>query len=115
MARQCSKAERCINKQSTALACADSESGDEWGEMLAEHESDGEEAPPNDPKVPHRWRVTIMMALAFVLCNMDKVCRPFLPHGTARTSFPDSSVQGQIYRNGNWPRGGGIGGGGGLR
>lgn len=28
---------------------------------------------PKPPKIPHRWRVTIMMALAFVLCNMDKV------------------------------------------
>lgn len=25
------------------------------------------------PGVPHRWRIVIMMAVAFVLCNMDKV------------------------------------------
>lgn len=27
----------------------------------------------DDCIVPHRWRVTAMIALAFVLCNMDKV------------------------------------------
>ena len=60
---------------------ADSESEDEGGGLLAEHETDDEEPTPKGPKVPHRWRVTIMMAVAFVLCNMDKVCfqyRPFL-------------------------------------
>ena len=30
--------------------------------------------PPDDEGgIPHRWRVVIMMAAAFVLCNMDKV------------------------------------------
>ena len=32
--------------------------------------------PPNnkpEPRIPHRWRIVGMMALAFVLCNMDKV------------------------------------------
>ena len=30
--------------------------------------------PPDDERgIPHRWRVVIMMAAAFVLCNMDKV------------------------------------------
>lgn len=32
--------------------------------------------PPGDqpqPRIPHRWRIVGMMALAFVLCNMDKV------------------------------------------
>jgi len=30
--------------------------------------------PPNEEGgIPHRWRVVIMMAAAFVLCNMDKV------------------------------------------
>ena len=31
--------------------------------------------PPPDGEggIPHRWRVVIMMAAAFVLCNMDKV------------------------------------------
>ena len=53
---------------------ADSESEDEGGGLLAEHETDDEDPTPNGPKVPHRWRITIMMALAFVLCNMDKVC-----------------------------------------
>ena len=28
-------------------------------------------------RVPHRWRVVGMMALAFVLCNMDKVLAPW--------------------------------------
>lgn len=27
-----------------------------------------------EPRIPHRWRIVGMMALAFVLCNMDKVC-----------------------------------------
>ena len=38
-------------------------------------------AGPEDkqPRVPHRWRVVGMMALAFVLCNMDKVRAPRLP------------------------------------
>ena len=27
---------------------------------------------------PHRWRITFMMAVAFVLCNMDKVCLPVM-------------------------------------
>ncbi len=26
-----------------------------------------------EPRIPHRWRIVGMMALAFVLCNMDKV------------------------------------------
>ena len=31
---------------------------------------------PEDPKqfIPHRWRIVGMMSLAFILCNMDKVC-----------------------------------------
>ena len=31
--------------------------------------------PPDkpEPRIPHRWRIIGMMALAFVLCNMDKV------------------------------------------
>ena len=42
-------------------------------------------APPEDPKskgpIPHRWVIVGAMALAFVLCNMDKVLPPslFLP------------------------------------
>ena len=32
------------------------------------------------PRIPHRWRVVGMMALAFVLCNMDKVSRCVLLH-----------------------------------
>jgi hypothetical protein len=31
-------------------------------------------APIYDKGLPHRWRITFMMAVAFVLCNMDKVC-----------------------------------------
>ena len=27
-----------------------------------------------EPRIPHRWRIVGMMSLAFVLCNMDKVC-----------------------------------------
>lgn len=29
--------------------------------------------PPEEKGIPHRWRVVGMMALSFVLCNMDKV------------------------------------------
>eukprot|EP00798_Chlamydomonas_sp_ICE-L_P002986 gene2986-12994_t len=29
--------------------------------------------PEDDGKFPHRWKVVLLMALAFVLCNMDKV------------------------------------------
>jgi hypothetical protein len=37
--------------------------------------NDSIEPPPPDGEggIPHRWRVVIMMAAAFVLCNMDKV------------------------------------------
>ena len=37
-------------------------------------EDDSDMELPKPPKIPHRWRITAMMALAFVLCNMDKVC-----------------------------------------
>ena len=45
--------------------------------------SNGAPPPPDDDKskvfIPHRWRIVGMMALAFVLCNMDKVAtRPCL-------------------------------------
>lgn len=53
--------------------------------------------PPGDqpqPRIPHRWRIVGMMALAFVLCNMDKVYSTMalsLKHGplieTVLTSF----------------------------
>lgn len=58
----------------------------EWGEQPSamdvlqinrgvEGEAEGvpEEYVNDDCLVPHRWRVTAMIALAFVLCNMDKV------------------------------------------
>lgn len=35
------------------------------GEVLA--------ALPAEGKLPHRWKITIMMAVSFILCNMDKV------------------------------------------
>lgn len=42
---------------------------------------------PGDPKprgpVPHRWVIVGAMALAFVLCNMDKVHPPFLSRTVA--------------------------------
>lgn len=54
------------------MLSVDSESDEEdIFEEDSEDESEGE--PPKPPRIPHRWRVTIMMALAFVLCNMDKV------------------------------------------
>ncbi len=28
---------------------------------------------PKENRFPQRWRVVMMMAVAFVLCNMDKV------------------------------------------
>ena len=37
---------------------------------------------PRGP-VPHRWVIVGAMALAFVLCNMDKVCPPSSSHTTA--------------------------------
>ena len=35
----------------------------------------GKQEPPPEPKggIPHRWQIVGMMALSFVLCNMDKV------------------------------------------
>lgn len=36
--------------------------------------SNGSPPPEKQPRIPHRWRIVLMMALAFVLCNMDKVC-----------------------------------------
>ena len=57
-----------------SFICADSESEEEDFVDNFLQEEDGLE-PPKPPRIPHRWRVTIMMALAFVLCNMDKVCR----------------------------------------
>ena len=41
----------------------------------------GSPPPGKQPRIPHRWRVVLMMALAFVLCNMDKV------HSTAFKLF----------------------------
>ncbi len=42
---------------------------------------------PGDPKfrgpVPHRWVIVGAMALAFVLCNMDKVRLPLISYTTA--------------------------------
>lgn len=38
--------------------------------------SNGSGPEEKQPRVPHRWRVVGMMALAFVLCNMDKVQAP---------------------------------------
>ena len=35
--------------------------------------SGGPEEEPKQKKFSHRWQVVGMMALAFVLCNMDKV------------------------------------------
>lgn len=29
-------------------------------------------------KTPHRWQVVFMMAISFILCNMDKVSSSFL-------------------------------------
>ena len=48
---------------------------DDTQPLVSGETSSGNEAPePSKPSwVPHRWRVVIMMALAFVLCNMDKV------------------------------------------
>ena len=51
-------------------------------------------ASPGDPKprgpVPHRWVIVGAMALAFVLCNMDKVHPPSVSHTAAslRTCTP---------------------------
>jgi hypothetical protein len=43
----------------------------------------GGEGPEDQPqRIPHRWRVVGMMALAFILCNMDKARR-----APARPSF----------------------------
>lgn len=51
------------------------------------------------PRVPHRWRVVGMMALAFVLCNMDKVRAPRLPavnwHASVLCSV-DSELAGRM-------------------
>lgn len=55
---------------------ADSESDEE--DFTESEEGDSKLAPPKPPRVPHRWKVTIAMALAFVLCNMDKV-QPMSP------------------------------------
>jgi hypothetical protein len=52
---------------------ADTEAEDGGSDLLSEQKGDADGESPN-PKVPHRWRVIFMMALAFVLCNMDKVC-----------------------------------------
>lgn len=47
-------------------------------EAVASLEGEEDKGGPQQPRVPHRWRVVIMMALAFVLCNMDKVsCAQF--------------------------------------
>ena len=47
---------------------------------LAGHQSDAGPPEPEGPRqfIPHRWRIIAMMSLAFILCNMDKVCHPLL-------------------------------------
>lgn len=42
---------------------------------------------PKQGGLAHRWRIVFMMALAFVLCNMDKVSR----HGLVLSSMRDHS------------------------
>ena len=60
--------------QSIPYTLADSESDEEdFLEDFLEEDTSREQKQAKPPKIPHRWRVTIMMALAFVLCNMDKV------------------------------------------
>ena len=54
----------------------ESSSDDELADTHHKSSSNHKPPPPDDkPKffIPHRWRVVGMMALAFVLCNMDKV------------------------------------------
>lgn len=54
-----------------------SDSRDETADSSTRPSSSGAPSPPPDdkrrPRIPHRWRIVGMMALAFVLCNMDKV------------------------------------------
>jgi hypothetical protein len=70
----------------TALANLESSSDDgdaatgPVGSIAAQAAADAERnaalrAPAEQEKggVPHRWKVVSMMALSFVLCNMDKV------------------------------------------
>lgn len=66
---------RCHQEYVTALLfLADSESEEEdFVDNFLQEEEGSDFIAPKPPKIPHRWRVTIMMALAFVLCNMDKV------------------------------------------
>ena len=47
---------------------------------LAEQQSDAGPPEPEGPNqfIPHRWRIIAMMSLAFILCNMDKVCQILL-------------------------------------
>lgn len=52
---------------------------------------------PPGSGIPHRWRVVGMMALAFVLCNMDKVCMLFnvqhIPRGRHAAQFMTNTVR----------------------
>ena len=54
-----------------------SDSLDEPADASSSLSSNGAPSPPPGdkprPRIPHRWRIVGMMALAFVLCNMDKV------------------------------------------
>ena len=52
-----------------------SDSFDEPEHSSAKPSSNGAPPPGEKPqaRIPHRWRIVGMMALAFVLCNMDKV------------------------------------------
>ena len=55
---------------------ATGKSDDERIEPIPERSSADEEEPASlEPQggIPHRWQIVFMMALAFVLCNMDKV------------------------------------------
>ena len=63
--------------------------------------SNGSPSPEKQPRIPHRWRVVFMMAVAFVLCNMDKVCLLYMiSHGwqcTVQPSSPDLCHLKSIY------------------
>lgn len=60
-----------------ALSTDETSSSDSIDEPEGSKASRNGAPPPPDDKakffIPHRWRIVGMMALAFVLCNMDKV------------------------------------------
>jgi ACS family sodium-dependent inorganic phosphate cotransporter len=69
-------ADRAADKARADLAAEQAEEERERASLLADAKAKGskrEQLAATLASVPHRWRLVAMMAVSFVLCNMDKV------------------------------------------